>query len=68
VCTAFASCSSGHCATGTVDAGPLVVTGGLRTSAPSGPSGGTHLVSGGFEFGPLTCNGQGVCVTGGIVP
>jgi hypothetical protein len=70
VCPVGGSCSNGQCATGLGDGGtgPLVVSGALVTSAPSGPSSGIHLVSGGFEFGPLKCNAQGLCVTGGIVP
>jgi hypothetical protein len=57
-------CSNGVC-------GSFRATGGIRSTAPvaaSAADGGARLVSGGFELGTRTCNAQGTCVTGGIVP
>jgi hypothetical protein len=56
------TCSNGVC-------GTFRTTGGIRSSAPVPlADGGVHLVSGGFELGPRTCDHTGVCLTGGIVP
>lgn len=49
--------------------GARTLSGGIRSSAPSPVGGsGIRLVAGGFELGSRTCDGAGLCVTGGIVP
>jgi hypothetical protein len=57
-------CASGVC-------GAYRTTGGVRSTGPepaTTAASTVRLVSGGFEHGTRTCNAQGVCVTGGIVP
>lgn len=55
-------CSNGAC-------GSYRLTGGITsTTAFGGDAGAVHVVAGGFELGSRSCNAQGVCVSGGIVP
>ncbi len=55
-------CSGGVC-------GTYRATGGIRSTAPStATDSGIQLVSGGFELGARSCNTQGLCFSGGIVP